>query len=185
MQTIYVPVSVDRCGYVAKSYPCLNRRAKGSRYCKRHAAVVEKENAESGYLAQRAEKARQWFPGWPLTNVYFIRQGESGPVKIGKADSIADRMASLQTASPYKLKLLAALLAPAELEGALHLALDDRRLEGEWFSWCPEIEVLILLAKTDAMQSIAHFVGWDWPVKSRADSPIAQMLSEIRQASQD
>lgn len=27
--------------------------------------------------------------------VYFIRAGESGPVKIGKADSVADRLKAL------------------------------------------------------------------------------------------
>lgn len=169
MQTTYVPPELStngRCGFVVGNLPtCANRRMRGGKYCKRHQSMLETQESEILEMARRAEKAQQWFPRRKLTQIYFIRQGKDGPVKIGKADNIKSRLSALQTASPYPLEVLAAVFAPAHLEEDLHTALRDHRMNGEWFQWCAEIEILVDLANQCAMPNIAKFVGWDWPYR--------------------
>jgi len=67
-------------------------------------------------------------------NVYFIRSGARGPVKIGytRKDPSA-RLADLQTGSPVRLRLLGFMPgAPAD-ERSLHRRFASLRLLGEWF----------------------------------------------------
>src|SRR4051812_12804539 len=69
-----------------------------------------------------------------VPDVYFIQQGWSGPVKIGVARSPQRRMAELQTASPYVLRLLGVVPhGGTPLEGELHQRHAVDRLYGEWF----------------------------------------------------
>lgn len=67
--------------------------------------------------------------------VYFIQQGQSGPIKIGVSDDPKQRLKSLQTGSPHSLHLRDAAPVPEDqrLESALHKKLEHRRLNGEWF----------------------------------------------------
>lgn len=69
--------------------------------------------------------------GW----VYFIRSGETGPIKIGWAVDPRRRLRTLACGSPCELILLGALLceqAEAE-EYSLHARLRAYRVRGEWF----------------------------------------------------
>lgn len=67
-------------------------------------------------------------------HVYFIQAAHGGPVKIGRARCVNTRIASLQTAHPYPLQLLAVLPnAGRNVEQRLHERFADRRLNGEWF----------------------------------------------------
>jgi hypothetical protein len=70
-------------------------------------------------------KARAW--------VYFIQAGEGGPIKIGYSANPRDRMASLQTASSVRLKLLGVVPGAGANEQALHERFGDLRTNGEWF----------------------------------------------------
>jgi hypothetical protein len=168
MQTTYIPPelsTIGRCGFVVGNLPtCGNKRAKGSRYCKQHIALLAKQDGELVEMAKRAALTKGYFPGRKLTQIYFIRE-RGGAVKIGKADNVKRRLAGLQTAHAYPLDLLAAVFAPAHLEEDLHEALAEHRLSGEWFSYCHEIEILVSLAKAGAMENIARFVGWEWPYR--------------------
>lgn len=67
--------------------------------------------------------------------VYLIRMGRTRLYKIGKSNDPQGRLVSLQSASPYKLKLLHTFKADnaAAAEESLHATLHDNRLEGEWF----------------------------------------------------
>lgn len=71
--------------------------------------------------------------------VYFIQQGEDGPVKIGYTTSIQNRLASLQTGSPYELKLLGFYEGTIEQEKTLHQLFAEERINGEWFDPTPEL----------------------------------------------
>lgn len=68
--------------------------------------------------------------------VYFIK---SGPwIKIGVSDNVDARLASLQTANPVKLELLAKIGCASKseafaIEKKLHSSLRSYRAEGEWF----------------------------------------------------
>lgn len=70
--------------------------------------------------------------------VYLIAWRPGGPTKMGIAHDVAARLAELQTACPYRLRVYAAFDCPA---AANHAAIIERRvlstlralrLEGEW-----------------------------------------------------
>ena len=67
--------------------------------------------------------------------VYLIRMGRTNFYKIGKSNDPQGRLAGMQTASPYKLKLIHIFKADnaAAAEEILHHRLHEARMEGEWF----------------------------------------------------
>ena len=74
--------------------------------------------------------------------VYFI-QCSAGPIKIGVAVNIAERLKALQTASPFRLHLIACIVGGYELEAKLHDRLAVHRLQGEWFDNSTEVREAI------------------------------------------
>lgn len=80
--------------------------------------------------------------------VYFIRAGQSGPIKIGVSCDPIKRLAALQTANPERLVLLGAWRDdkdPYGLERKLHEIFAPHRIgETEWFKASRE---LVLLAE--------------------------------------
>lgn len=68
------------------------------------------------------------------SHVYFIQRAD-GPIKIGCAVDVFQRMASLQTASPEPLRLIGVMiLGGYSMERRLHQALAADRIHGEWFA---------------------------------------------------
>lgn len=66
--------------------------------------------------------------------IYFIQAGENGPIKIGKTgNSIAQRLAQLQTCNPEKLRLIWIQKAGNITEERIHKELETYRIRGEWF----------------------------------------------------
>lgn len=67
--------------------------------------------------------------------VYLIRMGPTKIYKIGKSNDPKGRLDSLQTANPYKLKLVHAFSADnaSAAEEDLHAYFHDKRMQGEWF----------------------------------------------------
>lgn len=69
------------------------------------------------------------------SGVYFIQCGDGGPIKIGIAKAVNERLADLQVANPYELRLLG--YVPTDdaeaLEGRLHGQFYQLRIRGEWF----------------------------------------------------
>ena len=78
--------------------------------------------------------------------VYIIRMGQTKFYKIGKTNDPQGRLASLQTASPYKLKLLHVFQADnaSAAEEALHAKFHSSRLEGEWFKLTDDERKILL-----------------------------------------
>lgn len=66
--------------------------------------------------------------------VYFIRAGESGPVKIGCSRNPEARRKQLQSAHAARLVVLAIEPGGEEREQQLHREWAECRLEGEWFA---------------------------------------------------
>jgi len=65
---------------------------------------------------------------------YFIQMGNSkGPVKIGYTGDVSVRMRQMDTHSPYKLTLLAAVLGGKGIESLAHDLFREQHLKGEWF----------------------------------------------------
>ena len=98
--------------------------------------------------------------------IYFIQSGESGPVKIGKADDPVSRLSSLQVGSPDQLHIRAVLDVHDSVEGHLHSVLGNCRIRGEWFD---TNELIVNIAMATAQ---AGFVWepecWDCGHKNRA-----------------
>lgn len=76
-------------------------------------------------------------------SVYFITCRKTGMVKIGCAYDPFERLKTLQTGSPTKLKIEALLKGAAKREREIHKLLAKHRVHGEWFRICPEIEAII------------------------------------------
>jgi hypothetical protein len=112
--------------------------------------------------------------------VYFIRAGESGPVKIGIADDVSARLRELQTAHHESLLVVRTVDGAQDLEAAFHAAFRDRHIRGEWFSWddrmlnaCPEITPKALPALAVGSVFDAHGV---------TDAEIASGIGASREA---
>lgn len=72
--------------------------------------------------------------------VYFVQVGFSGPIKIGyTATSVIQRVASLQTSCPEKLRLLASIDGGRAIEAELHVRFAKYRKTGEWFEPHPDL----------------------------------------------
>jgi hypothetical protein len=65
--------------------------------------------------------------------VYFLRQGDSGPIKIGVAVNPKKRKAQLQTSLVEPLHTLLILPGTRATEAHYHEKFADLRLRGEWF----------------------------------------------------
>lgn len=65
--------------------------------------------------------------------VYFIQAGEGGPVKIGFARNIADRMKKIKSDNHEELRLVAAFVGDVADEISIHAMFSMHRLRGEWF----------------------------------------------------
>lgn len=103
----------------------------------------------------RAELARR-ASGYVVGSetIYFIRMGEDGPIKIGRTRDVQERLAGLQTANPYKLSILATIVAPTILELQIHAYFNEYRLEGEWFEPQPEVLEFVDLIKSSNLDEI-------------------------------
>jgi hypothetical protein len=79
--------------------------------------------------------------------VYFVQaagQLES-PIKIGftTEGNLEDRLISLQTGNPYRLRILATMLGGQQAEKRLHKSFEHAHVLGEWFDPTPALLALI------------------------------------------
>lgn len=72
--------------------------------------------------------------------IYFIKSGDNGPVKIGYAVNITDRMEQLQTANPEKLEVILSLPGTFHKEKEIHEQFKHNRLRGEWFEYSDDLK---------------------------------------------
>jgi len=96
----------------------------GPRYIRQREADAKLPKGEHAPPVMRMRFPQQ--EGW----TYFIRSGEHGAIKIGKARDPRERLADLQTAHPEELRLLAVTL---ETEERMHDMFSAWRIRGEWF----------------------------------------------------
>lgn len=107
------------------------------------ASVGELSFAAQRMRVQRRPRAARAING---ECVYFIG-GERGPVKIGTAIDVNKRLAALQTAHPFPLKVLTSISGGRELEAYFHVRFGAHRIGGEWFTRCDEIDAEITLLR--------------------------------------
>ena len=124
---------------------CYNDPSPGRLYC------VECQQAGKNVLEYK--RISRQAPARDLPYVYFIQAGEGGPIKIGVTHNIKARLDGLQTANPFKLKVLAYFQCHATVEKELHLAFFDIRLEGEWFE--PREDLITFIER-----SVSGEISW-------------------------
>lgn len=112
----------------------LSKQTRGGHWVIVEAACPEEALAHEDTLLIRKDMMSDRV-GNVFCGVYFISNGR-GAVKIGQtASNISIRLAQLQSASPYRLKVCALIDSSDQkrLEREIHKSLKDYRLEGEWF----------------------------------------------------
>ena len=90
------------------------------------AGVLQNEARLKG-LQEAAYRRR--FPGY----VYFIQGSSGGPIKIGYAKDVKNRLIGLQTGHPDTLIVLGCMVGSQEDEQDLHEKFASYRVRGEWF----------------------------------------------------
>ena len=96
--------------------------------------------------------------------VYFIQKEDqpNSPIKVGMSGDVQGRLRTLQTASPAKLAIKAAIRCESKkearkLERSIHYIAQKRfkRLEGEWFliqgSWKKLMEQAFKMSREDGV----------------------------------
>lgn len=96
---------------------------------------------------------------------YIIRAGSDGPVKIGRADDVAERITSLQTGHHETLVLLRVIDTAYDSERSFHREFAHRRIRGEWFLFD---------------ECMLTFVPSEQP--SAEDAPLADVIKAARRA---
>lgn len=96
--------------------------------------------------------------------IYFVQGETGGPIKIGYARNIDNRIKSLRTGCPYKLVLLGVMEGQRSDETKLHHKFAAARLQGEWFDDCAEIRAFI----ADTTEQRALNVVWREPPKPKS-----------------
>ena len=71
--------------------------------------------------------------------IYFIQEGDNGPIKIGKAGSVERRQKGLQIAHHKELFILQVIPGGAERENKIKKDLIEYKIRGEWFQPTPEV----------------------------------------------
>jgi len=108
--------------------------------------LVEHEKLSEYDAKDLLERLMLWgiIPVATEGHVYFIKSEKTNSVKIGfTSGKVEERIKALQTAHPYKLKLLATIPGTFESERAFHKQFANFRLKGEWFEPHPELLALI------------------------------------------
>ena len=70
--------------------------------------------------------------------VYFIRAGNRGAIKIGVAEDVDARVATLQVGNAFKLNVIAMIPCDCReqaqnMEQSIHRFFNRQRIRGEWF----------------------------------------------------
>lgn len=74
-----------------------------------------------------------------MGTLYFIRSGDTGPVKIGWTTDILMRQQMLQCGSPVPLSVIRTIRGERKIECWAHRKFHGLRIRGEWFSFCDEM----------------------------------------------
>ncbi len=92
-----------------------------------------------------------------MKQVYFIRAGKGGPVKIGYTTNLKRRFLDIGQGIPDEPILEATLPGGRELELKLHQALAEHRRRNEWFNPTQEVNGVVVLA---AKHGLAPVIRW-------------------------
>lgn len=86
--------------------------------------------------------------------VYFIRAGNNGPIKIGMADNVENRLEALQTGNHLKLQIVTKIKFKSraeafEKERQFHKMFYHKQIRGEWFDGNIRINSISEMSEAD------------------------------------
>lgn len=109
--------------------------------------------------------------------IYFIQQGDDGPIKVGYTKkSVKTRLGLLQVGNPDELFVIKIIDGTVEDEARIHSIFYESRIRGEWFT--PTLELKRFLKYLDGVSdkgNKAEIIDFDVLVKER------QKLDDIRE----
>ena len=73
------------------------------------------------------------------SKVYFVQNRGNGHVKIGYSADVRKRVASLRVSSSDPLSLIRVIDGGRKTEAWLHKRFDSHKIQGEWFSFHPDM----------------------------------------------
>lgn len=90
--------------------------------------------------------------------IYLIHAESTIRVKIGYSDNPRSRISTLQTGSPYFLRLIKTWMGSFRIEQELHSRFAGNQVLGEWFEW-PELTIEQIVQKIDTeIQSLSFYL---------------------------
>ena len=109
--------------------------------------------------------------------IYFIQQGEDGPIKIGfSEDSPENRLMSLQAGNPNELNLVLVIEGDIIVEKSLHEIFKDTRLRGEWFSFSHSLDSFIKEQKYKQKNKV-EYKEYDAPMdRIKRENSVLKMI---------
>lgn len=112
--------------------------------------------------------------------VYCIAWSVRGPTKVGKASNVPGRLAELQVACPYRLRVWGGIEVETDdqafaIEADCHRALSQFALLGEWFRVAPK-------HARATMQSLAGVARKNWEPTPAETAARAKLLTQYQQA---
>jgi len=147
--------------------------------------VGSKKEAELLHIAKTGEIARakgrtlqeepldtllDHVPGHKPESLYFVESGKGGPIKIGRARNVQQRIDDLQTGNPSRLRLLGTMVGCFAKEQRVHRMFASAHIHGEWFHRTPELLEFICCQARQPSRETAKFLATELAVqKSQQD----------------
>lgn len=108
-------------------------------------------------------------------SVYFLQAVTGGPIKIGLAGSVEERVKAIQSCSPSRLRILAKANGDGRAETWLHRHFKDSRLHGEWFR--PSSRLMLLIESVRAGHCLPR-IPIRVPKKRSQECPAARVIAK-------
>lgn len=119
------------CGQALKSNARALKNKRDLGWTSKAAALTE--------FSEGNRKYKSPSPPYP-PGIYFVQEGEDGPIKIGMAADPAGRLGSMQTGNPRMLYVRRVLAHGGRIdEERFHQMFAAYRIRGEWFHPVPEL----------------------------------------------
>jgi hypothetical protein len=117
------------------------------------------------------------------TFIYFIQDGDDGPVKIGYSNKPDVRLRNLQTGNYRELRLCHVIPGDLSVEKQLHQRFEPARIRGEWFGR-EYLPVIVSFAGGLADSMVRQYDGSGTPPRLiggdvRSESALARIRTDI------
>lgn len=110
--------------------------------------------------------------------IYFIRNGDSGGIKIGVSDDPKTRLSSLQVGAENELELLCVINGDSNKEKELHQQFKTEQIRGEWFN--PSERLLAFIKENKKSKAINNIKNKTIPIKKNKKHPKTPPIINVK-----